>query len=97
MWRKEFPFVINSVAEEDIAVKVFAAMAHFETSILLKFKAVSRSWRDAIDTHTLLWSRMPLFTAVAEDRADICKLILRSVEDKNPGNKKGDSTSTPAP
>jgi len=53
-----FPFVILGVAEEDIAAVFFTLVGHFDTPTLLKFRAVSKRWRDYIDAKTLLWTRI---------------------------------------
>ena len=44
-----FPFVINSVREEDNAKTFFLSMADFDVKTLLRLRLVSREWRDAID------------------------------------------------
>ena len=81
----EFPFLINGVAEQDIAIKIFACMAHFDTNTLLMCRAVSKSWRDAVDSHTLLWSRpgygVSLLRAVRDNRDDICQLLVTHAKD----------------
>ena len=80
--------MINGVAEQDIAIKIFACMAHFDTNTLLMCLAVSKHWRAAVDSHTLLWSSpgygMSLLRAVRDKRLDICHLIVtRAKEDIN--------------
>ena len=79
------PFVINGVAEKDIVTTFFASMEGFDTQTLLRCRAVSKGWRDAIDSHTTLWDRMPLWKAVEDNnRLDICEFI-----DNYPLSKKG--------
>jgi len=79
-----FPFVIQDVAEVDIATAIFRAMAHFDTETLLKCRLMSTGWRDFIDKHTTLWSRMPLWKAAEENRLDICETIVKYAKEKNP-------------
>ena len=51
-------------------------MADFDTGTLLRCRAVSRRWRDVIDSRTALWSQMSLMRAVKENRLDICQYIV---------------------
>ena len=85
----DFPYVINGVSEEDTAVLIFAAMAHFDTQTLLMCRSVSVNWRHAIDSFTKLWSRMSLAKAVKENRMDICELIILNADNKNPKDADG--------
>ena len=85
-----FPFVIQGetrdIEEEDIARKVFEAMSTLDTQTLLLGREVCHSWRRAIDTFSGLWNRMPLNMAINEKRTDICKLIIKHSDDKNPAS-----------
>ena len=76
-------FVNNEVADKDIASVIFAKMANFDTQTLLRCRSVSRSWRNAIDSSTRLWSRMPLMKAMEQRRLDICELIVENTNYKN--------------
>ena len=49
-----FPFVIHGVAEEDIATVFFTWTADFDPRTLLNFRAVSKKWRDAVDSKTFI-------------------------------------------
>ena len=89
----DFPFVINGIAEEDTVTSFFASMADFDSKTLLRCRAVSRKWRDAIDRSTLLWSRMSLQRAVDQHRLDICQLIVSHAINKNPA--EGEDGQTP--
>ena len=90
----DFPFVIQGetrdIEEQDIARKVFEAMSTLDTQTLLRGREVCHSWRRAIDTFSGLWNRTninySLNMAINEKRKDICKLIIKHSDVKNPAS-----------
>ena len=85
----QFPYKINGVVEQDIATVFFSSTSDFDTSTLLKLRLVCKGFRDGIDSNTTLWSRVSLMKAAEENRLDICKLVVRNAEDKNPADQFG--------
>ena len=91
----QFPFMINGVVEPDIARIFFASTAHLDTPTLLKLRLVSKAYRNGIDSHTTLWSRVlpsgdtPLHLAAGNGQLDIVQFIIARVDDPNPAGQDG--------
>ena len=71
----DFPFVIKDEWVPDIADLVFR---HFDTQTLLSCRAVSKQWKQYIDSQTHLWNKISLMKAVNEDRFDVVRLIIEN-------------------
>ena len=78
MTDNHFPFVIYGVAEEDIVKLFFSFMAHFDTRTLLRCRLVSKRWRDAIDSLTMLWVRIKGFQRACSE--GIISIVNRLLE-----------------
>ena len=86
-----FPFVINNQSTPHVGAKIFGLL---DNSNLLKCRAVTKVWRDFIDSETSLWSDMSpqLYCNAAEAaRVDICQLMVKYSEKKNPATEWGNT------
>ena len=88
----EFPFTINGQQVPHVGDVLFACMAKFETSDLLRFRSVSRTWRDMVDKETFLWARFRLDQAVTDGTINMFQLIIDKVDNKNPADLFGKTT-----
>ena len=81
-----FPFVIRKESTPHIAKQIFLSLNQND---LAKCRLVSSVWKGFIDSHTPLWGRIPThryLMAAKEGRLDVCRLIIQSIQDKNPAD-----------
>ena len=83
-----FPFVIHGKHTPNIADTIFG---YLDQNTLAKSRLVSKVWKDYIDWKTFLWgnvSKDQYIKAAKEGRLDICRLIIRKAENKNPASDR---------
>jgi len=74
-----FPISIENTYVPHIATRVFRSMENFSTENLLKFRSVSKCWKEGVDAHTSLWHRMSLMRAIKDNRMDVVQLVIDNV------------------
>ena len=90
-----FPFVIYGVAEEDIVKLFFSFVAYFNIHTLLRCRLVSKRWRDAIDSMTMLWvtigrDKAGFLRACSEGNVNIVNRMLELPESRLDVNNQDD-------
>ena len=73
----------------EIWESIISHLKEADNKTLLSCRAMNKIFRSSVDKKTKLWSRMSLQKAVSDKRIDICQLIVRYAEDKNPPNSLG--------
>ena len=84
MDRHRSPFMIRGETLPHVIDMVFKQLDH---KTLAKTRLVSKDWKEFIDGRTTFWSNVSPFQyrlAAQEGRLDICRLIIRNTQDKNP-------------
>ena len=91
-----FPHVTGKRFTPHVAIVIFNML---DKQALVKSRAVSSVWKDAVDSQTDLWTDPVLYAwASIEGEVDICQKIIERVDDKNPSvgelpaNSKCDTT-----